>query len=130
MKTYAVVLGALLASAGPAFAHGGAGGGAPVMLPGGGPPVTSQVVPIGQSGMTPVTVPWTRDFPSSRVSTADRKRERHENQYVGSDYAICNPRIRPATPIQVYEVKGGPPVCGQDVVTQNGMLWLPPAFVW
>jgi len=132
MKTFAVLLGALLATVGPAFAHGGEGGGAPVMLPGGGPPVMAQpVMPIGQPIATPVTVPWTRDFPSSRFTTTPDRKKREQSQRYPFDYAgICNSRMRIATPLQVYEVKGGSPVCGQDVVTQNGMLWLPPAFVW
>ncbi|HZY99411.1 MAG TPA: hypothetical protein VFE36_07545 [Candidatus Baltobacteraceae bacterium] len=131
MKTFAVVLSALVATAAPAVAHGGGSGGAPVMAPGA-PTVVQPIAPIGQPVMTPVTVPWTRDFPSSHFATTpDRKHRRSVSQFVGADYAqICNSAMRTPTVIQVYEVKGGPPVCGQDVITQNGMLALPPAFVW
>ena len=129
MKTFAVVLCALLATAVPAFAHGGGESGGPVMAPGG-PPVMS---PIGgrpiQSGF-PIQGGFRIFSPSEpdRTITTDRKHRRPITVYFPAlNYAdICRPVYVP-TLYQQYQVKGGPPC---DVETQNGLLSLPPPFMW
>ncbi|HEY1977392.1 MAG TPA: hypothetical protein VGG89_12635 [Candidatus Baltobacteraceae bacterium] len=128
MKTLAVVLCALLATAAPAFAHGGdGGGGGPVMS---GSPIQTGF-PIHTGFPIQAGFPTQGGFPIISRPEPDRKMmpdPKRKERAALIDYGdLCTAAISVPAIYQRYQVKGGPPC---PVQTQNGMLALPPAFSW
>jgi hypothetical protein len=130
MKTFAAVLFAMLATAGIAFAHGTAGGGA-VMS---GAPVMS---PIGGSALTPVTAgfPVIAPIAPDRTITTDRRRFHWRPALQSYVYGACRPLAYLPLPLWAFENQNLVPYwsCGAAFVQTPGGLsqdWLMPAFTW
>lgn len=92
----------------------------------GGAPILS---PVASGFRTQGGLPIFSRPAADRTITTDRsQKKRTPRSIVYDNYAdICRPLIYVPRIYQQYEVEGGAPC---DVQTQNGMLSLPPAFMW
>jgi hypothetical protein len=137
MKMLAGVICALLATTIPGFAHGTESG-TPVMASGGGGHIFAPIAPtpIGSPISNPVVVqPMITHVPVAAGALDADNRMRHPprpeimREAVEPIYTICRRSVPDLQSPQFLMYRSVPGGC-LGIVTQNGLLPLPPAFLW